>query len=64
MRDHKDVSPLSRGVMFQPLSNPLQTGIRFFLVPSPASPWAVFANCFPNGSNTGFPRSAYWSTSA
>ncbi len=37
-RDHEDVSPLSREVMFQPLFVPLQDDIRFFLVPVPALP--------------------------
>jgi hypothetical protein len=58
-KEHEDVSPLSRKVMFQRLSSPLQAGVRFFLDPSPTPPWAVFANSFPNGSDTGFPRSAY-----
>ena len=37
-RDHEDVCPLSREVMFQPLFVPLQGDIRFFLVPVPALP--------------------------
>lgn len=47
-RDHKDVCTLSRKVMFQPLSVPLQNGIRFFLVPVPAAPRADFAACCPS----------------
>src|ERR1017187_4361312 len=37
-RDHKEVCALSRGVMFQPLSVPLQNGVRFVLVPVLATP--------------------------
>jgi len=39
--------------MFQLLSSPLQDGVRFFLVPSPAPPWAVFANGCPRGERYG-----------
>jgi len=46
-KDQEDVCPLSRGVMFQPLSVPLQNGIRFFLDPVPAPPWTDFAVCCP-----------------
>ena len=34
--DQTEVCPLSRGVMSQPLSDPLQTGLRFFRHPIPA----------------------------
>ena len=37
-RDHKEVGPISREVILQPLSIPLQNGLRFFLVPLPAAP--------------------------
>jgi len=37
-RDHEDVSPFSRGVMLQPLSAPLQDGVRFFPILVPALP--------------------------
>ena len=46
-RDHKEVCPLSRGVIFQPLSVPLQNGICFFLVPVPAPLQADFSVCRP-----------------
>ena len=36
MKDHAEVCPLSRGVMFQPLSLPLQESLRFFRIPLPA----------------------------
>ncbi len=35
-RDHEEVGPFSREVMLQPLSAPLQDGIRFLLNPLPA----------------------------
>jgi hypothetical protein len=34
----KQVSPLSRGAKLEPLSDPLQAGIRFLLLPLPAAP--------------------------
>jgi len=64
-RGHKEVCPLSRGVMLQPLSIRLQNGVRFLLVPVPAPPWAnLAACCLPKASDTGFPRSTCTSTSA
>src|SRR5215475_9892974 len=33
MKDLVEVGPLSRGVMLQPLSHPLQAGVRFFHIP-------------------------------
>jgi len=42
-----EVCTLSREVMFQPLSAPLQRGIRFFHIPLPASPSAHLAMGFP-----------------
>src|SRR5438552_3635065 len=44
-RDHKEVCPLSRRVMSQPLSVPLPNGVRFFLNPVPAPPQADLAAC-------------------
>jgi len=38
MQDPAQVCPLSRGMMFQPLSTPLQNGIRFLRTPLPALP--------------------------
>lgn len=46
-RDQPEVCPLSRGVMFQPLSAPLQDGIRFFRSPLPAVPTARLAARLP-----------------
>jgi hypothetical protein len=38
MRSHqREVCPLARGVMLQPLSGPLQVGIRFLPLPLPAA---------------------------
>ncbi len=51
--DQLEVCPLSRGMMSQPLSGPLQPGIRFFQHPIPAQPTAFLAvrlpepNCAP-----------------
>src|SRR6266498_1313584 len=45
-----EVSPLSRGVMWscaQPLSTPLQDGLRFLPRPLPAPPWARLTARFP-----------------
>jgi hypothetical protein len=52
-RDQEEVCPLSREVMFQPLSAPLQDGIRFLLDPAPAPPWAGFAACCPRRERYG-----------
>lgn len=40
MNDRAEVCPLSRGAMFQPLSRPLQSGVRFFRIPLPTAPTA------------------------
>src|SRR5262245_16741897 len=63
--DQREVCPLSRGVMLQPLSVPLQGGIRFLPRPLPAAPSARLAVRFPStplgygaGRTTGLPRSA------
>jgi hypothetical protein len=64
MPDQREVGPLSRGVTSQPLSAPLQHGIRFLPPPLPAAPSARLAACFPSsvaceaGGATGLPRSA------
>jgi hypothetical protein len=64
-RHQREVCPLSRGVMLQPLSAPLQHGIRFLPPPLPAAPSARLAVRFPStplvygaGETTGLPRSA------
>jgi len=46
-KDQLEVCPLSRGMMFQPLSEPLQPGIRFFQPPIPAQPTAFLAVRLP-----------------
>jgi hypothetical protein len=65
MPDQREVCPLSRGVMLQPLSVPLQNGLRFLPPPLPAALSAHLAGCFPwtpldygAGRTTGLPRSA------
>jgi hypothetical protein len=45
--DQTEVCPLSRGVMLQPLSDPLQTGLRFFHPPIPAQSTASLAVRLP-----------------
>src|SRR4051812_4073675 len=45
--DQTEVCPLSRGVMFQPLSEPLQPGFRFFRPPIPAQSTASLAVRLP-----------------
>ena len=59
MRHREEVCPLSRRMMFQSLSAPLQDGIRFFLIPLPAPAWAFLAVRLPTvpGANTGLPCS-------
>jgi len=48
VRQHqREVGPVSRGVMSQPLSAPLQSGIRFLPPPLPAAPTAHLAVRFP-----------------
>ena len=46
-KDQLEVCPLSRGMMFQPLSEPLQPGVRFFQPPIPAQPTAFLAVRLP-----------------
>ena len=64
-RHQREVCPLARGVMLQPLSAPLQNGIRFLPPPLPAAPSARLAARVPwaplvcgAGRTTGLPRSA------
>ena len=45
--DQTEVCPLSRGMMSQPLSGPLQPGIRFFRPPIPAPSTAFLAVRLP-----------------
>jgi hypothetical protein len=47
MNDHAEVCPLSRRVMSQPVSSPLQTGIRFLRTPLPTAPTAFLAVRLP-----------------
>jgi hypothetical protein len=59
-RQHpREVCPLSRGAMLQPLSGPLTVGLRFLPRPVPAAPSARLAVRFPpEGRTTGLPRCA------
>jgi hypothetical protein len=65
LRHLADVCSLSRGVMLpavaQPLSGPLQVGLRFFRDPVPPAPWARLTACFPRcrGGLGALPRSAH-----
>jgi hypothetical protein len=53
-RQHqREVCPLARGVMSQPLSDPLQTGIRFLPPPLPAAPSAHLTTRFPSREGYG-----------
>ncbi len=59
MKDLVEVCSLSRGVMLQLLSAPLQNSFRFFHIPLPASLSASLASRFPfSGRGTGLPCSA------
>ena len=49
-KDQLEVCPLSRGVMLQPLSEPLQPGIRFFQPPIPAQPTASLTVRLPKST--------------
>ena len=44
----REVSSLSRRVMLQPVSVPLQGGLRFFPTPIPASPWVDLTAFLPS----------------
>ncbi|PTB23816.1 hypothetical protein C9I56_37125 [Paraburkholderia caribensis] len=52
-KDRTKVGLLSHAVMSQPLCCPLQTAIRFFRRPLPASPTASLAGCLPTGQRYG-----------
>jgi hypothetical protein len=47
MNDRTEVCPLSRRAMFQPVSRPLQPGIRFLRIPLPTAPTAFLAVRLP-----------------
>ena len=54
-RQHpREVSPLSRGVMSQPLSGPLQAGVRFLPRPLPAAPSVRLTVGLPSREGYGF----------
>ncbi|MGF6813059.1 hypothetical protein OKW30_008276 [Paraburkholderia sp. Clong3] len=53
MNDRAEVCPLSRRAMFQPVSRPLQPGIRFLRIPLPAPPTARLAVRLPIGQRYG-----------
>src|SRR5437867_9781714 len=55
LKDLAEVCPLSRRMMLQSLSTPLQGSIRFFRVPLPASLSASLAGRFPFREGYGFP---------
>ena len=52
-RHPREVSSLSRGVMSQPLSDPLQAGLRFLPRPLPAAPSAHLAARLPSREDDG-----------
>jgi hypothetical protein len=55
-KDPAEVGALSREMMLQSLSDPLQIGLRFFRIPLPALPSAFLAVGLPSpGRNTGLP---------
>jgi hypothetical protein len=47
MNDRAEVCPLSRRAMSQPVSRPLQPGIRFLRIPLPTAPTAFLAVRLP-----------------
>ena len=53
MKDLAEVCPLSRGMMLQPLSIPLQDGLRFFRVPLPAISSAHLAAAYRGSEDIG-----------
>src|SRR6266568_4757082 len=55
MKDRAEVCPLSRVVMFQPLSPPLQEGFRFFRLPLPALSSARLAAAYRERKRSGLP---------
>ena len=48
MNDRAEVCPLSRRAMFQPVSRPLQPGVRFFRIPLPTAPTAFLMVRLPS----------------
>ena len=56
-RHRREVSPLSRRVMLQPVSTPLQGGVRFFPPPYPHRHRLALRPPYLCRSNTGLPRS-------
>jgi hypothetical protein len=79
MNDHAEVGPLSRPAMFQPVSFPLQKGVRFLRTPLPAASTAFLAVRLPlpatlraypvpheflSGADPSFSPAAYLSTMA
>src|SRR5262245_3543353 len=58
-RHQREICPVSRGMMLQPLSDRLPAGLRFLPLPLPAASSAVLATGLPQkGRATGLPRSA------
>jgi len=55
MKDLAEVCPLSREVLFQPLSTPLQDDLRFFRVPLPAISSACLATTYRERKISGLP---------
>jgi hypothetical protein len=55
MKDLAEVCPLSREVMLQPLSIPLQDGVRFFRIPLPALSSARLAAAYRERKIAGLP---------
>jgi hypothetical protein len=53
MNDRAEVCPLSRRAMSQPVSRPLQTGVRFLRIPLPAPPMALLTVGLPFGQRYG-----------
>ncbi len=53
MKDLAEVCPLSRVVMLQPLSLPLQRGLRFFRLPLPAISSARLAAAYRETEDIG-----------
>ncbi len=67
MKDLAEVCPLSREVMLQPLSFPLQDGIRFLRFPLPAISSAYLAAAYRERKISGLPcfaRVTEWVRSA
>jgi hypothetical protein len=55
MKDRAEVCPLSREVLFQPLSIPLPDDLRFFRVPLPALSSARLAAAYRERKRSGLP---------